>query len=237
MMFDLKTFLFCLSFSFCHLVSAAPIHEAVEQGDIDELERLLDEEGVNPNIQGKWGMTPLHVAAISDLRGELVEEMMALLVMFGADPNIADQEGNYPLHLVIRNNNLGDSSFVLVALFISQGVNLNARDARKTRPLSYAMERANSHPTDANLYMVTLLVKSGAKIPNKKSYDIFSAKNPLYFYPSATIHNNSIHSKFTLRYRFDTKKSSPLDSLDLVNDVTFHSGVHFQTMLKYRIRF
>lgn len=64
-----------------------PLHEAVVQGDLPRLKRLL-EQGVDMNSRDALGQTPLMVAAAGDNKAVL----MALLEA-GADVSLADPEG------------------------------------------------------------------------------------------------------------------------------------------------
>ncbi len=56
--------------------------------------KLHLERGVDPNIQNKYGSTPLHEAAYWGL-----VDVVKLLLMYGADPTVKDKDGKTPLDL------------------------------------------------------------------------------------------------------------------------------------------
>ena len=70
-----------------------PLHGAADFGaDIATVQILLD-RGAEPNKTDKYGITPLHLAAINGPK-----EMSQALLNAGADPNMVDDEGMTPLH-------------------------------------------------------------------------------------------------------------------------------------------
>lgn len=116
MMFYFKSFIVCLSFLFCHLVSAHPIHKAIQNNDIQEIQRMLD-EGMDINAQDEKGNASLHIA-IWHFKGLKLERMATYLLKMGADPNIQNDQGNTPFHTapVFLNN----SDFEMLAkLFLA----------------------------------------------------------------------------------------------------------------------
>ena len=70
---------------------AGPIHDAVMNGNIDEVQWQLD-AGVDVNEESSKGLTPLHYAASAG-HNDIVE----LLIANGADVNADSQGGGTPL--------------------------------------------------------------------------------------------------------------------------------------------
>ena len=71
-------------------------NDATIQNEIIAITNLLLDRGANPNIQNRFGETPLHKAALS---GKTV--VANLLLKKGANPNIQDLVGETPLHRAI----------------------------------------------------------------------------------------------------------------------------------------
>ena len=71
----------------------SPLHDAVKNGDVDEVRKLL-ENGANPNVKNGYGDTPLHEAVL-----ENSVEIVTLLMDNGADPRIGNNAGMSPLAL------------------------------------------------------------------------------------------------------------------------------------------
>jgi ankyrin repeat protein len=91
--------------------------DAVEQGEIEKIEKLLD-KGANPNVQDIFGSTPLRIAARCD-NPEVVE----LLLKRGADPNVPDIFGSTPLHIAAECDNPE-----VVELLLKRGADPNIPD-------------------------------------------------------------------------------------------------------------
>lgn len=70
-----------------------PIHISCVQGNIDELQTLLD-NGADVNASGEHGYTPLHSAVE---QGQLV--VVRHLIAAGADVSITNNDGDTPLQL------------------------------------------------------------------------------------------------------------------------------------------
>jgi len=69
---------------------------AVRDGNMDELERLLETKDgkINVNVYDKEGQTALHQSCLD---GNL--ELVKLLVRFGADVKLANRDGWNALHI------------------------------------------------------------------------------------------------------------------------------------------
>jgi ankyrin repeat protein len=144
------------------------IFEACAAGELERIERLLDEEGASVNGYSDDGWTPLHLAAFfghtkvaeillahdadvaarsrnsngnTPLHAALAANrrmVVGLLVGHGADVNASDAAGWRPLHLAAFNNNL-ESMKTLIA----QGADVALAKADGTTALSMAMEKGH----------------------------------------------------------------------------------------------
>lgn len=75
-----------------------PLHLAVQQGNIDILERLIDRKA-DVNAQNKDGMTPLHLAVQQDSA-----DILDRLINRKADVNAQNKDGATPIIIAIENN-------------------------------------------------------------------------------------------------------------------------------------
>jgi ankyrin repeat protein len=103
-----------------------PIHDAAREGDVKKVESLLK---ANPALvsskDGKYGQTPLHVAAFNDRL-----EVAKLLIDNKADVNSAANNGSTPLHLAAAKGNKD-----IVNLLLANNANINAVDHDGWSPL------------------------------------------------------------------------------------------------------
>ncbi len=76
-----------LSMAISQVAQAGSLHEAVEKGDVQLINKLL-EEGISVNITNDYGRTPLMNAAWHDQ-----VEVIKFLITNGADVNIQNAEG------------------------------------------------------------------------------------------------------------------------------------------------
>jgi len=98
---------------------------AAGSGDLDEVERLVVDCGVDPNIQNNDGITPLHLAAGN---GRL--EVVKLLLEHGADPNVQDHDGRTPLHFAVEGCYVD-----VVRVLLDHGADPTIRDNKGRTPL------------------------------------------------------------------------------------------------------
>ncbi|MFZ5979194.1 MAG: ankyrin repeat domain-containing protein, partial [Candidatus Zixiibacteriota bacterium] len=109
-------------------VGAAPIHDAVANGDIDQVKNLLAENPELLNLRNDLGLTPFNLAAFN---GKL--DIMKMLAGMGVDVTIGDNEHSLPTH----NAAVGGHIPVLEYL-LEQGAAIDARDDFEMTPLLFA---------------------------------------------------------------------------------------------------
>ncbi|UCC13025.1 MAG: ankyrin repeat domain-containing protein [candidate division WOR-3 bacterium] len=126
-------------------ISAAEIHDAARDGDLDLVVRLLDEDPSLLDTTDDDGMTPLNRAALSG-RSDIAAE----LIRRGANINTGDVDNSQPLHCAAIS---GDTA--TAALLLSRGVNINVRDDNNLTPLHFASSYRQ-------LPMVGFLLEHGA---------------------------------------------------------------------------
>jgi uncharacterized protein len=144
--------------------AALSIFEACAAGEIERVERTLDQTTINTYSADGW--TPLHLAAFFG-HSKIAELLLAqqadvaarsrnangntplhaalagnhklvagLLIGHGADVNAADAQGWRPLHLAAANNNLD-----AIKALIAQGADVSAGNGEGSTPLSLAQEK------------------------------------------------------------------------------------------------
>lgn len=111
----------------------ADIHQAAEQGDADEVDRLasggLFRRGVDVDTQEDgWGYTPLHLAA---KEGHV--ETVQVLLDHGASVNIQNVYGWTPLHVAAVRNYTD-----IARLLLKHGADVEAQDNYNQTPLEAA---------------------------------------------------------------------------------------------------
>lgn len=136
--------------AFAAVARAAEIHDLVERGDLEAIQRLLAEDPQQLAAQLEDGRTPLHVAAYGGH-----DQVVAFLLAEGADVNAQTTNGSTPLHgaaysghtkcaqllieagadLMAANNSgymplfsaAAGGSVETVKLLVDQGVSVNAQ--------------------------------------------------------------------------------------------------------------
>lgn len=123
---------------------AAPLHVAVEMGNLEMVQFLLD-HGARPNIRDYQKRTPLMM-----MDADATPELFQLLVTYGAKPNLVDKEKNNALHHFAGTDN-GE----IVRLLVQYGVDPNVLNKEGRTPLMIAAESDNRDT-------VAALLESGA---------------------------------------------------------------------------
>ena len=94
---------------------AAPIHNAIESGDIAEVARLI-KLGADVNAANYYGDIPLHMAANN---GHV--EIAELLIRHRANVDAVDSDGRTPLHIAVIHGHIN-----IINLLIEAGANVGA---------------------------------------------------------------------------------------------------------------
>src|SRR5919204_5779321 len=115
--------------------AALSLFEAAAAGEIERVERLIEESPATVNGYSPDGWTPLHLAAFFG-HAKIVE----LLLAHGADVTVRSKNpnGNTPLHAALAANQK-----MAAGLLIGHGADLDAADAGGWRPLHLAAANNN----------------------------------------------------------------------------------------------
>jgi ankyrin repeat protein len=133
---------------------ADEIHDLAQDGDLDGVTALLDENPGLVDVKDEDGLTPLHLAS----RGVHLE-VVKLLVDRGADCSARDGNQSVPLHsLAARNSTEG------IELLLSKEALIDAKEYGGHTALHYA---AMNDAADA----AALLIERGADIESRNEYE------------------------------------------------------------------
>lgn len=108
------------------------LHLAVQSGDVAKIQMLLT-AGAGADLADDTGMTPMHIAAGTDIAGV---GPLKTLIDAGADVNKADQDGVTPL---MRAADLANAD--RVDLLLSSGAKADAKDAAGRTAADWAKQR------------------------------------------------------------------------------------------------
>lgn len=130
---------------------AGPLHDAAQNGDLDQVVRLLD-EGASIGEPDEAGEPPLMIAALAGH-----EAVVALLLDRGADVAIRNRGGLTALHAAAYGGHEA-----VVRLLLERGAALEDREnLYKMTPLHAAAEEGHTG-------IVALFIESGADIEAKE---------------------------------------------------------------------
>ena len=107
------------------------LHDAVKANDSSAVRALLDRKGENVNVTGRFGRTPLHIAAREGL-----ESMVRLLLQYGADANFQSVHGHTPLFMAAVANQV---AVLRLLAECAPGIRVDAPDLGGMSPLTAAV--------------------------------------------------------------------------------------------------
>ncbi|XP_019854432.1 PREDICTED: transient receptor potential cation channel subfamily A member 1 homolog [Amphimedon queenslandica] len=134
------------------------LHRACKDGNSDEVDELLQNEGVDINATDKDGCTPLHYACKAGNEG-----IVKRLIEKGADWSKISNDGRTSLHYACKAGNEGT-----VKHLIDKGADWSKISNDKRTSLHYACEGGNER-------IVRLLLTCGAEVTKCDRYQ----RNPL----------------------------------------------------------
>ncbi|MCL4361713.1 ankyrin repeat domain-containing protein [Candidatus Dependentiae bacterium] len=140
-----------------NLLVNANIHEAIMQGNMNEVMTCL--ESCDIEARNSFGETPLCTACRC---GKI--EIMEMLISKGAQINSQDNYGMSPLHLALGHycERIENSQNVIMK-FLDYAPNVNAKDKRGETPLHFAI----MHELDACVIEKMLNMGADITVPNR----------------------------------------------------------------------
>lgn len=114
----------------------APLHRAVRENCVVEVERLLS-LGANIELKGEYGSTPLHVATYHN-QGDSHFDTIKVLLENGADVNAQSNQGKTPLLHLVENAKLKT-----LELLLNFGADINKEDFEGKTPFLSGIESGN----------------------------------------------------------------------------------------------
>ena len=115
----------------------APLHFYAAYGTPANVARLLAAPGIDVNLRGYLGSTPLHNVFGPPTPAREAETLRLLLTAPGVRPGVRDAFGRTPLHIAAQHNSVGG---VRALMRVS---NANARDADGNTPLDIALRHGS----------------------------------------------------------------------------------------------
>ena len=150
----MKKFLLLLTFMMSQGLIAALIHDAVNSGDIDEVNRILSQNSSSRDLGGndvnafdRFGYTPIYTA-VSSGNAKIVE----MLIIHGADVNAVNIHGTTSLHLAVCDGHTN-----IVEILIGRGADVDAVNRHCMIPLQIAAIRGDEE-------IAEILIRHGADV-------------------------------------------------------------------------
>jgi len=122
-------------------VRAQDIYQAIDSGNVAQLDGQLNENPALLNTRNAAAMTPLNWAAF---RGQV--EIVRRLLALGADPTIGDNENSQPIH-----NAAAAGHTDVIGILLASGVDINTTDDNGMTALLFAV--SFRHP-DAAVWLL-----------------------------------------------------------------------------------
>jgi ankyrin repeat protein len=153
------------------------LHEALWNQSIHAATHLLDQDGINVNLQNRGGMTPLMVLLENPkIRDKDSTKLLKAMLLRDVDPNLNDLDGRTALARAAESGNRKAVARLLQHIPADQ-LDINEADNQGKTPLILAVEKG--HP-----FIAQLLLERGAD-PNlacnegNTAYD-YAQKRPFY---------------------------------------------------------
>jgi ankyrin repeat protein len=144
-------------------VLAAPIHDAVLAGDLEQVTMLAQAE-VDINAKNAGETTALYMATIKQN-----VEIIRVLIDNGADTNLSESILQIsPLHIAAKKGNKD-----IANLLILNGADVNAKTNSGTTPLHFASRAGHTE-------LVDLLVANGADVNSRDAEDYTPLHNATF---------------------------------------------------------
>ena len=127
------------------------VHILVEEGQLNVLKYLIDNNYCNPNVTDHQDRTPLHVAVVAD-QFEILEYLLESKSK--ACINVQDKDGDTSLHLACDR---GQQKMVslLSSAYLSTNINLLVTNKKGQTPLHLAAAAGHKDSAEALLHEVT----------------------------------------------------------------------------------
>src|SRR5262245_30242573 len=109
----------------------AQLHKAVDAGDVEVVQTILDNDASQVFERNAHGNTALHLATWQD-----APHLVRLLLQFGSDINSQGERGWRPIHFAAYYSCPGSAEILLV-----NSAKVDVRDHYHLRPLYYAARK------------------------------------------------------------------------------------------------
>lgn len=131
------------------------LHDAVEANNSSAVQSLLDRKSENVNIVGRFGRTPLHLAAKGGL-----EDIVQLLLQYGANANLRSAHGHTPFFMAAVANQV---AVLRLLVHWAPVLDVDAADLGGMSPLAAAV------CNDCSIETVECLIDLGAALTSTDS--------------------------------------------------------------------